>query len=93
MNPEIMPFDCVTFLSEYQGKEFDLSFLDPPFNQNKDYDYHDDNIPMKEYWFWMALVHKSKSRHNPFDGREKLCHFVTLGHPQMCHFVESSTAN
>ena len=41
----------------------------------------------------MALVHKSKSRHNPLDRSEKLCHFVTLGHALMSHFVESGTAN
>jgi hypothetical protein len=41
----------------------------------------------------MALVHKSKSRHNPFVGSEKLCHLVTLGHTEVSHFVESSTAN
>src|SRR6266508_3152349 len=31
----------------------------------------------------MALVHKSKSRRNPLDGSEQLCHFVSLGHTQM----------
>jgi hypothetical protein len=43
--------------------------------------------------FEMALVHKSKSRRNPLDGSEKLDHFVTLGHTQVHHFIESGTTN
>ncbi|MFH2104151.1 MAG: hypothetical protein ABIJ39_12435, partial [Chloroflexota bacterium] len=45
----------------------------------------------------MALVHKSKSRRNPSIGLEWLgdlpqrgC-YVTLGHTQVCDFVESGT--
>jgi len=41
----------------------------------------------------MALVHKSKSRHNPIVESEKLSHFVTLRHTQVRHSVESGTAN
>ena len=28
----------------------DLTFLDPPFNQNKDYAHHDDNLSPQQYW-------------------------------------------
>lgn len=37
-------------------KEVDLTFLDPPFNQNKYYASHDDNMPEVEYWDWMERV-------------------------------------
>lgn len=35
---------------------FDLTFLDPPFNQNKEYTLHDDNLPDQEYWHLMKSV-------------------------------------
>jgi DNA modification methylase len=34
----------------------DLTFLDPPFNQNKDYAYHDDNLSPEQYWEMMKEV-------------------------------------
>jgi site-specific DNA-methyltransferase (adenine-specific) len=33
-----------------------LTFLDPPFNQGKDYDYFDDTLPEHEYWLMMQTV-------------------------------------
>jgi len=36
--------------------EICLTFLDPPFNQGKDYEYFDDTIPESEYWEWMTRV-------------------------------------
>ncbi len=36
--------------------ELDLTFLDPPFNQAKDYASHDDDMPEDEYWNWMQQV-------------------------------------
>lgn len=36
--------------------ELDLTFLDPPFNQAKDYASHDDDMPESEYWDWMKQV-------------------------------------
>lgn len=36
--------------------ELDLTFLDPPFNQAKDYASHDDDMPEAEYWKWMKQV-------------------------------------
>jgi DNA modification methylase len=43
-------------LEGYQGDPFDLSFLDPPFNQSKEYRNHKDNMTHQEYWSWMKLV-------------------------------------
>lgn len=34
----------------------DLTFLDPPFNQNKDYAHHDDNLSPEEYWGMMRDI-------------------------------------
>jgi DNA modification methylase len=33
-----------------------LTFLDPPFNQGKDYNHFDDDMPEERYWQWMADV-------------------------------------
>jgi len=38
--------DLIPFLEE----KVDLTFLDPPFNQNKEYKYFNDNLSEKEYW-------------------------------------------
>ncbi|MCW6170839.1 MAG: site-specific DNA-methyltransferase [Thermoplasmatales archaeon] len=50
--------DCVKFLSKTPKKDLqiDLSFLDPPFNQGKDYRVSDDDIPEEEYWIFMKRV-------------------------------------
>ena len=34
----------------------DLTFLDPPFNQNKEYTFHNDNLALEEYWGLMRKV-------------------------------------
>lgn len=34
----------------------DLTFLDPPFNQGKDYARHNDDMPEDEYWAWMTRI-------------------------------------
>ncbi len=39
--------------------EIDLTFLDPPFNQAKEYASHDDDLPEAEYWQWMQNVCRS----------------------------------
>lgn len=36
--------------------EFSLTFLDPPFNQGKDYAFFDDELPPDEYWGWLTEV-------------------------------------
>lgn len=37
-------------------KAVDLTFLDPPFNQNKEYAHHDDNLSPEKYWDMMKDV-------------------------------------
>ena len=49
--------NCTTTLD---GSDFparvDLSFLDPPFNQDKAYNAWDDNMPPEKYWEWMRQI-------------------------------------
>jgi DNA modification methylase len=54
--------DCLELLDRSTLKqhgveiEFVLTFLDPPFNQGKDYAFFDDELPPDEYWQWLAKV-------------------------------------
>ena len=50
--------DCTRFLDAPPSgiPHFDLTFLDPPFNQGKDYRAHDDSMSDAEYWDWMREV-------------------------------------
>jgi DNA modification methylase len=41
---------------QQEGYCFALTFLDPPFNQGKEYAYFHDNLPDEEYWQWMRQV-------------------------------------
>ncbi len=56
MECKIIKGDCKNFLSEDLSKKLDLSFLDPPFNQNKEYLSHDDNMSHFDYWDWMKKI-------------------------------------
>jgi len=49
--------NCLDILPRIQDK-IDLTFLDPPFNQNKDYKFHNDNLSDEEYWNMMLEVCK-----------------------------------
>jgi site-specific DNA-methyltransferase (adenine-specific) len=42
-----------------EGRGLALTFLDPPFNQGKDYSHHDDDLPEPVYWEWMARVSRN----------------------------------
>jgi len=54
---EIICGNSVSYLSASSDLEkIDLTFLDPPFNQNKDYAHHDDNMPDEDYWQMMKTV-------------------------------------
>ena len=48
---------CTTALDKSNfASKIDLSFLDPPFNQDKAYNAWDDNLPPEEYWGWMREI-------------------------------------
>lgn len=79
---DIINDDCIQYLKAYNGRHFDLSFLDPPFNQAKDYRSHNDSLPPEDYWRWMTTVCKlvyDKSSEGAaiyFMQREKNTHHV-----------------
>lgn len=50
---KILQGDCVERLNEYSARDIHLTFLDPPFNQGKEYKYFDDNQPEEKYWNWL----------------------------------------
>ena len=52
----IVQNDCEKLLKTDFKDKIHLTFLDPPFNQDKDYQSHDDNMPEIEYWNWMKRV-------------------------------------
>ena len=64
MNPKILDTKTKTFLYHADcldviptlRKNIDLTFLDPPFNQGKEYENHDDMLPEEEYWDMMRRV-------------------------------------
>ncbi len=54
---KILNGSCLDYLHDSKKTGMvDLTFLDPPFNQNKDYKFHDDNLAMEEYWQMMRDV-------------------------------------
>ncbi len=80
---KIINNDCLTVLNDRSIKEkIDLTFLDPPFNQQKDYACHDDNMSETDYWNMMAKVCESVFRLTDKGGaiyfmqREKNTEFV-----------------
>ncbi len=58
LNTQVAQQDINEFLAceAFADCELDLTFLDPPFNQAKDYASHDDDMPEAEYWDWMKQV-------------------------------------
>ena len=71
--------DCARFLADNakEAPPFDFTFLDPPFNQGKEYREHDDRLDEGEYWDWMrevcrlTLAHSSQGAAMYFMQREK----------------------
>jgi len=54
---KILTGNCLEQLnSKHFSETVDLTFLDPPFNQNKDYTHHDDNLLPEQYWGMMKEV-------------------------------------
>src|SRR5688572_5728904 len=54
-NHQIIKDDCLKVLPS-MAAEIDLTFLDPPFNQQKEYASYDDDLPENEYWKMMREV-------------------------------------
>ena len=54
--------DCLDWLRECTVKGIALTFVDPPFNQGKDYRFFNDAQPEEQYWNWLkdilSQIHK-----------------------------------
>lgn len=74
--------DCLTWLSNAPAESLHLSFLDPPFNQGKEYRHYDDKQNAEEYWQWMTDILVSLRKATALGGavyfmqREKNAEFV-----------------
>lgn len=56
-NRTVLHESCTTALDKSNfASRIDLSFLDPPFNQDKAYNAWDDNMPPEKYWGWMREI-------------------------------------
>ena len=56
-NHLVLHENCTTALgSSSFPASVDLSFLDPPFNQDKTYKAWNDNMPPEKYWEWMRYI-------------------------------------
>lgn len=81
MRCEIIEGDCEAYLKSTL-EIFDLSFLDPPFNQGKEYQNYNDNLDPSKYWEWMTkickLVYRKTSKGGAmyFMQREKNTQYV-----------------
>jgi len=53
---KIIQMDCLEYLKQRVVKNIDMTFLDPPFNQGKDYRYFDDTQPPEVYWEWLKEI-------------------------------------
>ncbi len=54
---KVLQGDCLNLLDRKSiESEIDLTFLDPPFNQSKDYEFFDDDLPDEKYWQFMTEV-------------------------------------
>jgi len=55
INHKVIGGNCLKTLSSLEP-EIDLTFLDPPFNQQKDYASCKDDLPERQYWQMMSDV-------------------------------------
>lgn len=55
---KIIQADCLKYLREGAITNVNLSFVDPPFNQGKDYRYFNDTQPEEAYWSWLQEILK-----------------------------------
>jgi DNA modification methylase len=54
---KVLQGDCLELLNRNSiEREIDLTFLDPPFNQSKEYEFFDDDLPDEKYWQFMIEV-------------------------------------
>lgn len=55
MVAKIIQGDCLEWLGQAEDTVH-LTFVDPPFNQGKEYRYFDDSQPEEQYWSWLKEI-------------------------------------
>jgi DNA modification methylase len=53
---KIFQKDCLEWLRENTAVAIHLTFVDPPFNQGKEYRYFNDAQPEEQYWNWLGDI-------------------------------------
>ena len=53
---KIFKKDCLEWLRETTEDGINLTFVDPPFNQGKEYRYFNDTQPPDQYWDWIKDI-------------------------------------
>jgi len=53
---KIFQGDCLQVLDGLSDETISLTFVDPPFNQGKDYKFFNDSQPDSEYWSWLKNI-------------------------------------
>lgn len=53
---KVLEGDCVKYLEQGAINDINMTFLDPPYRQGKDYRFFDDNQPASEYWGWLKEI-------------------------------------
>ncbi len=53
---KILQKNCLEWLNMNSENDIHLTFVDPPFNQGKDYRYFNDTQPEEQYWCWLKDV-------------------------------------
>jgi len=59
VNYKIFQKDCLEWLHEINKSDksyIHLTFIDPPFNQGKEYRYFNDAQPDEQYWNWIRDI-------------------------------------
>lgn len=54
----VLQGDCLKHLDDSSINNVDLTFLDPPYRQGKNYRFFDDNQPVWKYWNWLKQILK-----------------------------------
>jgi len=68
MSYKIINENCLSVLNSASlDTKISLTFLDPPFNQGKDYNFHEDDMEVREYWEMMTEVCR-KTFENTLEG-------------------------
>jgi DNA modification methylase len=49
----VLNIDCISYKKHEKYRDVDLGFMDPPFNMNRNYDVHDDDMEPNEFKTWL----------------------------------------